>query len=240
MMKKFFLFFLLHVFNFNYVWSQDILLGEETVDRIRFPKFYFMYGYGVFGNAYDLNTIIKQKTISKGYYALGNEHNLYKYINAGFKFSFFMDKLDLDGSDRELSSYKINLSIFAKPFLPITDIISFYTKFGGGFGSSFAYPTHKFMRGGSKEQLSATYDMYGDSIYSNQSLPSVNTSISVGIDYFLFSRFGIFLESTYLGELNLGKNQKVSQNRNEIKSGPNYFWFMNQSVILSSGLSFIF
>jgi len=115
-MKKFFLLILLYVLNSNCLYSQNILLGEETIDRIRFPKFYFIYGHGVLGKAYDIKNIIKQKTLSKGYYALGSEHNLYKYMNAGFKFSFFIDKLDMDGSDKDLSSYKLNLNIFAKPF----------------------------------------------------------------------------------------------------------------------------
>jgi len=232
-MKKFLLLILLHIFNVNYLWSKDSLLGEETIDRIRFPKFYFMYGHGVLGKAFDLKNIVNEKTLSKGYYAVGTEHNLYKYMNAGFKVSFFMDKLDLDvdnSDDNDLTSYKLNLNVFAKPFIPITDIVAFYTKFGGGFGNSFKYPTNWLTSNSIKN-----YKVYRVT-YQDGTLPSINGTISLGMDYFPFSRFGVFLESTYLTELNFASTKF----KKKFTSAASYIWFINQSVLLSGGLSFVF
>ena len=112
-MKKIFL-IMLWIFNYNLL-AQEHVLGQESVDKIRFPKFYAQFSYGILGKINILNKELESiKIKNEQQYSFFTEHNLYKYMNAGFKFDVFYRELKDDSIH-----VKSKLAIFIKPFIPL-------------------------------------------------------------------------------------------------------------------------
>lgn len=210
-MKKIFL-IMLWIFNYNLL-AQEYVLGQESVDKIRFPKFYAQFSYGILGKINILNKEVKSiKIDNEQQYSFFTEHNLYKYMNAGFKFDGFYRKLKDD-----TKHVKSKLAIFIKPFIPLyKDEVSLYTTFGGGVGNALLMP------------------IYGTGLYNQNAIfiPSINVENSIGINYFPFFRFGFFAQANYITELNMG-------NRGD-KDARDLVWFIDHRLSLGGGLSFIF
>lgn len=209
-------FFLIAFCFFNYaLTAQEYNLGKESIDRIRFTKFYANYGQSVLGKIHFLNKDIKPIKIHKEHQtSFFSEHNLYKYMNAGFKFDILFRTFDGDNKNKHI---KTKLAIFIKPFIPLyEDKLSLYATFGGGFGSSLAIIIPE-------AELNNDKGLF---------IPSVNAEQSVGINYFLSPRFGLFAQANYVAEINMG-NRGNKDNRDLV-------WFLDHRLFFSGGLSFIF
>lgn len=242
LMKK--LLFYILISSFLYSTNEEpFVLGEETIDPIRFSKFHGAYGHGFVARAGDAKSF-SEKVASQTYYSVSVETNLYHYMNAGARVNYYFDKIEKKSLVKELEDYnshkRFNFSLFAKPFLPLTTSIALYGILEGGFGVNFVSSSVHI------RNVNVNYEkLYGDSFYQPFFIPLLNASLGLGVEYFFLPRWGIFIESSYIAGISLLKKTKIEgplASVIEVKNdkGPASLWLINQSLVLSGGVSFVF
>ncbi len=170
-------------------------LEEEFIKPLRYPKFSIMGDYNLVRHFHGFADKALRHSLENYFGAtLAFESGLYKYLNAGALFSFTIPQSLKD-------SAHMRFALFAKPYIPITNNFSIFTRFGGGLtssaGSSILLKLNDYK---SPAFTSALMRIYEGQQYSSFA-PGALAMASIGFEYFPFSRLGLLFEAGIRAEI---------------------------------------
>jgi hypothetical protein len=200
--------------------DDEVAIGEEFIEPIRFAKFSMALGYGmgrVFRSTRDwsLHADLPRKFETIFAYEAG----IYQYLNAGGMFSTRISRLKND------EPMQIRLGLFAKPFIPIGNRVALFSKLLGGMAVDVAInPDASAYYGGFNKP-------HYDRVYLGQNYAGfpfgIFGSATLGIEVFPFSRMGIAFEWGFRASI-LRTHRNVPQITEvaEVANAPSAFNFV--------------
>lgn len=181
--------------------AQDIL-GEETIEPLRYPKFSIGGGYPFSRKFHGFgHESLRANLGSRPFVTISMEAGLLKYLNAGAQYGFALSEVTKE------EPIWMHFSLFAKPYLPLGSRLSIFTRLSGGLGFDFfespvapigyidgQYKTVK--QDISVEQFTNAYrETYKDQKYAALGSWGAYSSATFGIEFFPIKRIGIAVEA---------------------------------------------
>lgn len=212
-MKNFTILFLL-MFGAGLAQAEDI--GEEYIQPLKYPKLSLMGEYGIWRNYQGFSKELHAPLPNEWGGGIGIDVGLYRYMNAGVLFSNnFASDIKTDRSP-----FYIRVALFAKPFIPIGNRFSIFSRIGGGFSVAVSNMLEHLYRTGSNEVVERLHRVYKNQDYAELA-PGANAMVSLGIEAFPFTRFGLSLEWVVRAEyFYCSRGSAVKELMEESKSDP--------------------
>jgi hypothetical protein len=185
--------------------EHPLMIDIQGVEPVKYPKFSVALNYNMERNFSGLADKKLRIALANEIGALLTfEAGLYKYFNAGAQLSF--------GIPPNLSvPLHLGLGLFAKPYFPLGERCSFFSRLGLGISASQggmkAWLAEKSQRPGASE----IKNFFGENQYFDTAF-GANAHVSVGFEYFPWPLFGFALEggvrADIFRERGLAKNNK--------------------------------
>lgn len=185
--------------------EQPLFIDVEEVRSVHFPKFSVAINYNLERNFHGFAD--KSLRLNLGYEIgaiLAFEAGIYNYFNAGAQLSFGIPpNLDVP--------LHLGLGLFAKPFFPINEHCSIYSRMGGGISASQGGMKAWLINKSQNPKASEINRVFGENNYYTTAFGG-NAHVSIGIEYFPWPLFGLALEAgvqaDVFRERGLAKNSK--------------------------------
>lgn len=107
--------------------AEDIKMGEEYIQPLKYPKFSLGADYSFRPKFRELGKDNNTRELKNEYTTfLSFEAGLYKYLNAGG-----MVFINIPPKDNPI---RLRMTLFAKPYIPLGERFSLFARVGGGIG----------------------------------------------------------------------------------------------------------
>ncbi len=217
--------------------SEDMALGEEYIQPLRYPKSSATFEYTMLRNFHGFGSEnLKTNLPDNLGVALSFEAGLYKYLNAGALFS-----ASIAHTPHRSAPTHMRMSLFAKPYIPIGDRVSFFSRLGGGLTVSFLNYLVYF------NSNKASYSNFNSDIFGAQEYALFpfggNIMATIGVEYFPFSRVGLAFECGFRGDFIYAKKSHFLTDLGvdaTKKDSPNSFSYLVYELPLMLTLQVIF
>ncbi len=169
--------------------AQEPDIGEEYIEPLKYPKLSLSGEYGILRKFRGFSEGLSGAIPTEWGGAIGIDVGLYRYFNAGVIFS---TNLPLNNEETG-EPFFMRFTLFAKPYIPIGERFSFFSRIGGGISySAMSMLGHLYIVADDKlkTNLQKTYYTQDYSLLS----PGANAMASLGMEFFPFSRIGFALE----------------------------------------------
>lgn len=191
--------------------SSESDLGKETIEPLRFPKFTISGEYAVLRKMRAFNgSDFKRSPNNAVGLDLHAEAGLLKNLNAGFSLSFTKSDPFLLGTNI------FRMGLFLKPYLPIGNYISVFSRLGLGPSASIGTEASAYKLligmggdGAPPEGLKEFFHSYGTTTYWPFAA-GFNGSATLGIEVFFSSRVALFAETGIRADMLWAKKAKAS------------------------------
>jgi hypothetical protein len=170
--------------------KDDLDLGSEYIKPLKYPKFSISADYNMFRRFHGFaDSGLRYKLDNNFGVALSFETGLYKYFNAG---AIFAANIPTEITKSE--PLHMRFALFAKPYYPITKNFSVFSRVGGGISTTIGSMIER-LRGFNSPELNPSLErVYQGQRYALMG-PGILGMATVGVEYFMFSRFGLAFET---------------------------------------------
>ena len=169
---------------------EQVAIGEEYIQPLRYPKFAAAFEYGMMRKYHGLEDSRLRADLPNNFgVSLITEAAPYKYLNAGGLFSLNLPR----SFEHEFQPIHMRLALFAKPYIPLGDRISIFGRFGGGLTVSMLNYLRWSPLMDRENFPKLISEIYGIQEYSN--FPwGANLMTTIGLEAFLLERVGLAVE----------------------------------------------
>ncbi|MCA9507419.1 MAG: hypothetical protein KC505_03235 [Myxococcales bacterium] len=239
-MKKF-LFFIFLILSNTDLLAEDASFGEEYILPLKYPKFFASTDYNMMRNFHGfLSSKLRHSFDNNWNLKFGFDVGLYKYFNAGVILSNTIPK---NFTNAKFEPIFMHFSLYGKPYLPLGNRFSVFTRFGGGISISLVNILHHLRKNGSDTLRQEIRNLYHEQGYADLS-PGAHAFASIGMEVFPFSRLGLALECGIQAEYyysSKGSSLVSLLGDNKIeKRAPSSLQYLIYQMPITLSLSFIF
>lgn len=214
--------------------AEEIRLGEEYIEPVRFPRFslsgeYVMTRKFLGFSSSDLRADLGNRFES----VLLFEANIYKYFNAGGLFSCSFSAI----KKGEPLAFKFGM--FAKPFFPLGSRVALYARVSAGLAVDIAFGGGAASYYGEQVGKSVMDRVYLGQEYKGWPAGAFGAA-TIGIEAFPLSRLGLAFEWGIRSTVELAmKSMPMMQEIKDVPGAPGVFSFMYYEMPLMFTLHYI-